>query len=49
MHNVQIEQLKRFETSRVEIQNALNSIDTILYYIQYKKKPYTPFVRPLSD
>ena len=49
LKNIQLEQLKSYESSQTAISNSLGSIDTKLYYMQYHKKPITPFVRPLSD
>lgn len=49
----QIDAIKTFsklqEEYRQGIHEQLNSIDTKLYYIQYNKKPLTPFARPLFE
>jgi len=39
MKYVQKEQLKSFETSQVYLSQTLDSMDTKLYYIQWKKRP----------
>ncbi|MCX6230858.1 MAG: hypothetical protein NTZ33_04885 [Bacteroidetes bacterium] len=47
--NIQLEQTKSFESSQNLINNTLMSMDKKLYYIQYNKKPTTPFMKPLTD
>jgi hypothetical protein len=49
LKNIQIEQIKSFEAGNRTLNNTLTSMDTKLYFMQYKEKPITPFVRPLSD
>jgi len=46
---IQLEMINSFESSQQTISNTLNSMDKKLYYMEYNKKPYTPFVRPLLD
>jgi hypothetical protein len=49
LKNIQLEQIRKFETGNKALTNALGSMDNKLYYIQYHKQPTTPFVRPLND
>ena len=49
LKNIQIEQLKSYETSQAAINNTLTSMDKKLYYMEYHKKPTTPFIRPFND
>lgn len=49
LKNIQLEQLRTFETSQTVLNNTLTSMDKKLYYIQYKEKPIRPFIRPPSD
>jgi hypothetical protein len=49
LKNIQLEQLRTFETSQAVLNNTLTSMDKKLYYIQYKEKPIRPFIRPLGD
>lgn len=49
LKNIQIEQIQSFEASQLELNNTLKSMDTKLYYMQYHKKPNTPFLRSFND
>lgn len=49
LKNIQIEQIKSFESGQNALNATLSSMDKKLYYMQYNKKPITPFLRPLSD
>ena len=49
LKNIQIEQIKSFETGHRVLNDTLSSMNEKLYYMQYNKKPLTPFIRPLSD
>lgn len=49
LKNIQIEQIRSFEEGNRALNNTLTSMDNKLYFMQYKEKPITPFVRPLSD
>lgn len=49
LKNIQIEALNDFKRSQHTINDTLNSMDNKLYYIQYSKKPTTPFLRRFND
>lgn len=49
LQNIQLEQLKSFESSHRTLNDTLTSMDTKLYYMQYHKQPTTPFIRHLID
>lgn len=49
LKNIQIEQIRTFQAGHTALNNTLTSMDTKLYYMQYNKKPMTPFVRPLFE
>lgn len=49
MRNFQQEQLNSFNSSQRTMTETLNEMNNKLYYIQYNKKPYRPFLRPLFD
>ena len=49
LKHIQIEQLNSFETSQSTMNNMLSSMDRKLYYMQYHKRPTSPFHRPLND
>ena len=49
VRHIQEEQLKTFASSQWLMNNTLKEMDNKLYYLQYNKKPHTPFVRPLFD
>lgn len=49
LKNIQLEQMKYFETSQRIIDNTFKEMDTKLYYIMYDEKPHTPFVRPFFE
>ena len=49
LRNIQIEQIRSIEAGNAALNRTLTSMDTKLYYLEYNKKPTTPFVRPLFD
>jgi hypothetical protein len=49
LKNIQFEQVANFKAENKALSNTLASMDTKLYFLQYNKRPVTPFVRPLSD
>lgn len=49
LKNIQLEQMRTFETSQAVLNNTLSSMDKKLYYIQYREKPIRPFIRPIGD
>lgn len=49
LRNIQIEQIKSIEAGNAALNKTLTSMDTKLYYLEYNKKPTTPFLRPFFD
>ncbi|MCB0653944.1 MAG: hypothetical protein KDC85_21885 [Saprospiraceae bacterium] len=49
LNNIQVEQLRTFENGQRVINGTLETMDKKLYYLQYRKKPNTPFIRPMID
>ncbi len=49
LKNLQIKQINSIEEGNEALNTTLSSMNSKLYYMQYNKKPITPFVRPISD